>query len=160
MIHYVVCTCENTQIIAHTHTHTTNKLSLNNSHIHSTHRHTHTNTHTHTHTYTQAHIQTHTHTHIPYSAKFLRHTIFPDWRFQKCNGPRILLSSMWYSKISRSLIFEVQCLSTKNAIIMASKIWRYTVLTNPHRHTCTHTISSRKYRGKCASYIIGIFCSQ
>ena len=43
-----------------------------------------------------------------------------DWRFKifcenNFHGPRIPLESIRYSKFSRSLIFEVQCQSTKNA---------------------------------------------
>ena len=60
---------------------------------------------------------------IPYSAKFSRRTIFTDWRFQKFRrkkfpGPRVPLAPIRSSKISRSLIFEVQCQSTKNVKIM------------------------------------------
>ena len=68
----------------------------------------------------------------PYSPKFYRRTIFVDWRFQKFRGnnfrgPRIPLASVRYSKILRSLIFEVRCRPRKTRKLRTSKIRRYMV---------------------------------
>ena len=66
------------------------------------------------------HRRGHYYIQIPDSPKFSRHTILADCRFQKfCgnnfHGTKIPLPSIRCSNISRSLIFEVQCQSTKNA---------------------------------------------
>ena len=94
----------------------------------------------------------HAQSELPGNATFSRRTSFVDWRFQKFRGnnfrgPRIPSTSaaIRYSKISRSLIFEVRFQPRK---FSASKIWRYTACTVVvlcvHSYLPPHTSESQK----------------